>query len=272
MSFVNGINHYEQRSDGATLLLTRQYGDLNDVARGLVVGAEPFSAFGKISTGGAVSKNIVWPNGDFTIPDQTTGETISFVSTSAEDAVGGTGVSSIYVHYIDANLQEQSTEITLTGLTPVTGLLSGVRFIQCMHLGEVGSLKEAAGKISAYRATDSAVEFSIIEQGDERCTSSLRMVPGGKRMYVAGAIGSSASGSSDTAATLELVSTYLEGHDYTQDGVFIPVGSVVAQDNGLSFNFPVPPSWGEGIIIGMRVTTDKAAEINASWYGWTETV
>ena len=270
MAFFNGIMSFWQRSDGASPLLVTDANSPIEIARGKVPGTSGFGAFGKLVTGGAVSKSIVWPNGTFTFPDQTTGEDISFVSTSAEDAVGGTGVSIVEVHYLDINLNEQHKEITMTGITPVTGQLSGCRFIQCMHISTVGSSFSAVGKISAYRATDDTVEFSLISPDNERCTSSMRMVPGGKVAYVAGAVGSSVSGTSASTADIELWATELDAHQYLDPFIQFPHGSIGAQDNGIGHNFPIPMRFSAGTIIGMRTTTDKAATVSGDWFGWLE--
>jgi len=117
-----------------------------DISRGVITGSEPFGAYGEISAG-AVTKNVIWPDGTFNIPNQTTGEAVTFVSSSVEDAVGGTGVSAIEVHYLDVNLAPQSVTVTLTGTTAVTGQLTGCRFIQCMHISAVGSTGAAVGQI-----------------------------------------------------------------------------------------------------------------------------
>ncbi|MDX1352826.1 MAG: hypothetical protein R3254_07430 [Thiomicrorhabdus sp.] len=268
-----GMPHFsflKRTQDETSALHTVEANSPIEISRGNVPGASGFSAFGKLVTSGGVTKNIIWPNGTFTFPDQVTGEDVSFVSTSAQDAVGGTGASEIEVHYLDANLLDQSVTITLTGQTPVTGQLSGCRFIQCMHITEVGTDVAANGTISAYRATDNTVEFSLISAGDERCTSSMRMVPASKLAYVAGAVGSSVSGTSASTADIELWATELDNDQYLNPFIQIPHGSIGVQDNGVAFNFPLPLVFRAGTIIGMRVSTDKAATVSADWFGWLE--
>lgn len=243
-----------------------------EVARGEVAGATIFGAYGKLTTGGAVVNNIIWPNGAFTFPDQVTGETISFVSSSAQDAVGGTGVSRVEVHYLDVDLQPQSAFITLTGITPVTGQLSGVRFIQCMHVEDVGTDVSAAGLVEAYRATDAAVVFSLIEAGAERCSSSMRMVPAGKRLMVEAAVASSVSGTAAAGTIVEIVATELDNHQYLNPFIWMPHGSIGVQDGSEALAFPSPIPFKAGTIVGMRTTSDKVATITGDWFGILEEV
>lgn len=257
-------------SNDGKRVTTQQY--THEIARGRVSGASIFGGFGKLEAAGAVTKNVVWPNGVFTFPDQTTGETISFVSTSGEDAVGGDGISVVEVHYLDVDLVPQSEEITLTGLTPVTGQLSGVRFIQCMHIKEVGITLEAEGLITAYREGAASVVFSLISVGDERCESSLRMVPKGKTAFFQGAVGSAISGTAAARISIELVATELDNHQYVDPFILIPYTSVGLQDNSEAFVSPGPIPFKEGTVIGFRATSDKGATISANWFGWLEPV
>ncbi len=259
-------------SNNGNRVTTQQY--THEIARGRVPGASIFGGFGKLEAAGAVTKNVIWPNGVFTFPDQTTGEDISFVSTSAEDAVGGDGISVVEVHYLDVDLNPQSKVITLTGLTPVTGQLSGVRFIQCMHIQEVGITLEAEGLISAYRAGTEAtpVVFSLISVGTERCTSSLRMVPKDKTAFFQGAVGTSISGTAAARVEIELVATELDGHQYLDPFILIPYTDVGTQDNGETFVPPGPIPFKTGTVIGFRATSDKGASISANWFGWLEPV
>lgn len=257
-------------SNDGKRVTTQQY--THEIARGRVPGTSVFGGYGKLEAAGAVTKNVVWPNGVFNFPDQTTGEDISFVSTSAEDAVGGDGISVVEVHYLDVDLVPQSKEITLTGLTPVVGQLSGVRFIQCMHIKEVGVTLEAEGLITAYRAGAPTIVFSLISVGDERCSSSLRMVPKGKTAFFQGAVGSAISGTAAARVVIELVATELDDHQYLDPFVLIPYTSVGVQDSGESFVPPGPLTFKEGTVIGFRATSDKGATISANWFGWIEPV
>lgn len=242
------------------------------IARGQLGGVEPFAATGRLETAGAVSKKIVWPNGDFTFPNQTTGETVSFVSTDDEDGAGTqTGINVIEVQYLDVNLEPQTALVTLNGLTPVAAELTGVRFIQCMLLEEAGDTLAAVGEITAYREGTATAIFSVINAGQERCESSLRMVPKGKQALISAVVTSSVSGTADAKSVTEFVATQLGDRQYLDPFILLPQGAIGTQDNGISLTLPVPAKYKEGTVIGYRATTDKSAIILADWFGWLET-
>lgn len=89
MAFVNGIDTHKLQGDGSTSQYVTEANSPVEIARGDVLGASPFGAYGEITTSGLVTKNVIWPDGTFYVPNQTTGEAITFVSTSAQDAGGG---------------------------------------------------------------------------------------------------------------------------------------------------------------------------------------
>lgn len=241
------------------------------IARGQLGGMEPASAFGKLTVTGEVTKRIVWPNGDFTFPDQTAGETVSFVSTSDEDGAGTqTGINVLEVRYLDINLQPQTAEVTLNGITEVASQITGVRFIQSMGPVEVGSTLAAVGEIKAYRAGDAAAIFSVINPTEEIAKSSLRMVPKGKQLLVDTVLVSSISGTAAAKALLQFVGTEYGDRQYLDPFILIPQGEIGLQDNSVTLPLPVPRLFKEGTVVGLTVTVDKGATVSVEWFGWLE--
>jgi len=241
------------------------------VGRGKVSWAETFSAFGEVPASVAGFNKVVWADGTFSVPNQTTGEQMSIVSTSASDGVGGTGIREIHIHYLDVNLDPQFETITMNGLTPVLTVATDIRFIQCAHMTAYGTNKAAVGTITFSNLAVTAT-YNQIGVNYNRCSSSARMVPRGKRCMVAGVVGSSTSGAGKDTK-ISIASTYFEGHDYTQDGVFIPFGSLAMQDTGIPYIFPIPIPIPEGAIISLTYTTGNAGLlITGDWFGWLENV
>jgi len=195
------------------------------------------------------------------------GVQMSFSSTSGNDTDGGSGINTMDMHYLDINLDPQVEEITLNGVNDVLSLATDVRFIQCMHLLTVGSSRQAEGTISAFVGTQN---YSQIAIGENRCSSSARMVPRGKRAIIIGVTGSSVSGTASAGAIIAIASTYFEPHNYTELSILIPYASIGEQDGSEAFNFPIPLVFPEGVVIAMVVTVDKAATISGSWYGYIE--
>ena len=256
--------------DNDTLPVSEANSDVyTQIARGTVSGATPFSGYGQYVSTGTTTNHVIWPDGVFTLPP-IGGVQMSIVSTSANDdgSPVGTGIRTMDIHYLDANLVPQVENITLNGLTPVLTVATNIRFIQCMHITTVGSLKAAAGVITA---TNSAVIYSQIDTGSRRCSSTARMVPAGKRLFVAGATGGSISGTAAAGAVIKISATYFEGHDLTSQTLFIPFGSISMQDMSVAYTFPIPAGpFPAGTVVLMEVTVDKAAIITGNWYGWLE--
>jgi hypothetical protein len=242
-----------------------------EVARGNVPGASILGSYGELTTAGAVDHHLIWPNPgspDIPVPPSS-GVQMSIVSTSVNDTAGGTGTRTVHIHYLDGNLDPQNEEITLNGTTPVLTVATDVRFIQCMHMDTYGTLQEAAGTITA---SNGGITYSLIAQGDRRCSSSARRIPRGKMLYIHALWGGSSSGTAAASSTVRLVITYLEGHDYTEDGIGMPYASISVQDGSEALTllslFPVP----EGSIVALEVTSDKAATISGGFAGYLENI
>lgn len=242
---------------------------LTAVARGEIAGAEPFSGFGQRITSVAVTNGIIWPDGVFYYP-AAPGVQPSVVSTSANDTAGGTGIRTVEIHYLDANLAVQVTPVTMNGLTPVNLTPTDVRFIQCAHATTVGSGGVAAGTITVSHAGNT---MSVISTGDTRCRSSARMVPAGKRAFVASLVGGSASGSAAATGHVDFVATEIDGEQFTDQGLFFAHGEVAMQDNSSTLDMSLPAGpFQAGTILAMTCTTDKASTITGTWFGWIEDV
>lgn len=253
--------------------MSRDYEGMQDfltaVGRGEIDWASPFSGYGQYVSTGPVTNHVIWPDGTFTLPPAG-GLQMSIVSTSANDDGSplGTGVQTIDIHYVDANLIPQTENVIMNGITPVLTIATNIRFIQCVHIRTAGTLKSAAGVITI---TNSAVIYSQIDAGSRRCSSTARMVPAGKRLFVSGATGGSISGTAAAGAIVKISASYFDGHDLTSQGVFMPFGSISMQDMSVAYTFPIPAGpFPAGTVVLMEVTVDKAAIITGNWYGWLE--
>jgi len=196
---------------------------------------------------------------------------MSVVSTSANDSAAGTNVRVIEIHYLDANLVQQSEFLTMNGLTPVLTTATNIRFIECMHIHVAGGATTAfaAGTISA---SNGGTTYSQIAAGDTRCTSSARMVPAGKKAFVAGASASATSGTSAAKVRVRIVASELDTHQYLDPLILIPFGSIGVQDGSEALDFPLPIPFSAGTVIAMTATTDKDAAVNGDWFGWFEDI
>jgi hypothetical protein len=241
---------------------------MTQISKGTIAGVQPFFAYGQRTAAAAETNRVVWPNGPFEIPP-VAGVQMSVVSTSANDDLTGTHAQILELHYLDGSLNEQTEFIEMDGLTPVLTTATDIRFINCMHVHQVGGAATnfAEGDILA---SNGGTTYAQIAAGEVRCTSSARMVPAGKCAYISGAIGGAASGTASTSVVLRLVASELDIYQYVDPLVLYPYGGIGIQDNSATYNFPSPLRFTEGTVIAITATTDKAAEITASWFGWLE--
>ena len=236
------------------------------VARGKMSGTTSFGSYGERVAAANEINRVIWPNGAFTLPD-TAGVQMSIVSTDANDTSAGTHVRTLEMHYIDSNGDEQEELITLNGLTPVLTIATDIRFINCLHVHEVGDTSEAAGDIIA---SNGGITYAQISAGNVRCTSSMRMVPAGKVCYVAGAVAGSVSGTASAKVIIKIVASELDAFQYLDPLILMPYGGVAVQDGSEAYNFPVPLKFSAGSVVGLTETTDKTATVTGSWFGWLE--
>lgn len=238
---------------------------LANISRGHVTGSQPFGSFGKRTATGAVTIQVLWPNGAFVLPSAA-GLEMTVVSTSAQDSAAGTGIRTIDIHYLDPDLGDQIIIVNMNGTTPVvvTGVL--MRFIQCLHGTSWGSGKAAAGTITVSNGGQTYSEISI---GENRCTSSARMVPAGKRLMV-NAMYSSSRSPATGETSVSLASTHFDGHDFSEDSVFLPIAEAGFQDNGLTIRIDPPMPFSEGACVAMLYTQASTATVTGGWFGWLE--
>jgi hypothetical protein len=67
-----------------------------------------------------------------------------------------------------------------------------------------------------------------------------------------------------------MASCHFDGHDYTADSVFFPIGAAAFQDGSGGLMFDPPLVFDEGATVAMMFSTDKAATIVGSWFGYLE--
>lgn len=240
---------------------------LTAVSRGLIEGASPFYGFGERTVSGAVSSVPLWPTTDALYLPSSAGVQLTIVSSSADDASAGTGIRTIRIVYLDANLAVQSELVTLNGLTPVLSVATNVRFVQSMNATSTGSVKAAVGDIKAGYLTNT---MDIIATGSLHSSSSVRMVPAGKVLYVNGWVVSSNSGTAAASVHVEFASTVINGVNYADQGLFFRFVEAATQDSSSSVVLPTAFPFPAGAIVGYNISSDKAASISGTWSGWLE--
>jgi len=227
-----------------------------DISRGNVPGSAPYSTFGeKVVTGSGTS--IVWQTGmpnTLTVPDNVQ---LTIVSTSASDT------GEIVLNYLDGNLNQRYETVTLDGLTPVTTSATDIRALN-------NAYSRNGPVVGTITMTSGAVTYGRMTAGDIQFHTSMIRVPANKRLMLTGVYAGSASGSSDSRVTISLVTSFINGDSFADDGYLHPVAAVSIQDSSATFPnfgpFPIPA----GEWVGFRATWDKATTITAGFFGYIE--
>ena len=247
----------------------------NDIARGNVQGARSFSSFGSASLQNAGTKIVVSTNATFPDP-LISGVQFGFRSTSGNDFDNGSiGIRSIEIHYLDNELAEQSEIISLTGASLVNSVATDIRFIQEMHVYTFGSGTASIGKGHAQgniTAEYQGTVYAKIGINQRLQKSSARMVPKGKRLFVADTTVGSTSGTADARCTFTLVASHYNSKIFDDPFLFIPYNAISTQDNSVLFTWPVPLHFPTGTVVAFEVSHDKTCTVEAAFHGWIEDV
>lgn len=240
-----------------------------NIARGNVNGYREIDAIGKYTATGAVTNIPITPSGTFKVPSAS-GIQMRVVSTSTNDTnTTGSGARTLHIDYLDANLIPREEVIALNGITPVSTIATNIRFVQSMHILIVGVGISAAGDITIQNIAGTEI-YNTITATSRRSTNCARMVPAGKKLFLTGATGGSASSTAATVATIKVSTTYFDGTDFTPLSMVFPIRTVILQDNSIELRFDIAKQYPSGTVILMEVTTDKAASIVGDWFGWLE--
>jgi len=227
-----------------------------DIARGNVPGSVPFSTFGEgLFTGSGSS--IVWQTGmpaTLTVPNSIQ---LTLVSTSASD------VGNIVIKYLDGNLLEQYEVVALNGTTPVVTVATDIRAINNAY----STFGPVNGTITL---TNGGVTYGRMTAGDLQFHTSMIRVPSNKRLMLTGVYAGSASGSSASRVVISLVTSFINGDSFAEEGYLHPLAAVAFQDNSATFPnfgpFPIP----SGEWVGFKAKWDKDADITAGMFGYME--
>lgn len=132
----------------------------------------------------------------------TSGETITVLSSSANDAAAGTGARTIRISGLDANYVPQTEDFTLNGTTPVTGVKTFVRVHTAQVLTSGGSNNDNfnAGIITIRHTTTTANVFLSMRAGVNQTNCSAYTIPAGYTGYVRKIFAKINAGSANTSA------------------------------------------------------------------------
>ena len=156
---------------------------------------------------------------------------VSLVSDSGEDAVGGTGASTVWVVGLDADWKIIYEEVTMTGITPALTTLEFLR-VNIIYGGDVGSNEVNVGNITGQIAA-TTVCYIQAEFGAE--LRAVWSVPEGLTLEIPQIISSVTESTGNSHA--EVV---LQVRPFGQSWQTGFMTSVVNRQNGANFPFVTP--------------------------------
>jgi hypothetical protein len=206
------------------------------IADGLVAGTKSIYKFGFNSDING-TEETVWSNGGIYVYP-TTAARMYVNSTSANDTAGGTGVRSIRVFGLDANYNEVSEDLAMTGQSQTLTANTYIRVYRAYAL-TAGSLGTAAGTI--YIANGAGLNGSFIPTGsilanlgtDNQTQLALWTVPAGYTFHLSQV---------DFTAAVSLANTYMTTKLRVREfgGVFRTLFVNVLQSGTYVTNIKIP--------------------------------
>lgn len=187
-----------------------------------------------------------------------TGISLNCQSDDLNDASGGSGANTVALIYIDTSGDAQEYRFSMSGTTAVD-MPADLWLPQCLHVVEHGTdYGYNAGNITL---TDAGGDvYKYMPAGENRCLSTVRMVPRGYYARITG-WNISSTGTGRTRGFLQ--TTSLDSERY--DGVFVTQSVLQTQDGPAPEVLTTPIIVPELTIIKTRVTTEKAAFVTSEW-------
>lgn len=244
---------------------------LTGVGLGIIAGHEIFRGFGQRSalttglTGNDVSENAL-PSQP--VPDQSTGEQMTIVSTDANDTIAGTNVQKIEINYLDLNGISRVETVEMDGLTPVNTVATDIRFVQRIHTIQIGSFGQtSAGDITIYQTGDAARVYNVIKAGGNISLNSTRMIPADKEFALTYVV---VSGASNKPLSIRLRATCTDEAVLTP-GIFLFNEVFFVQDAGIPLIVPCPRRFPALTVVkGTAYSAQGGGDASISWGGWIE--
>lgn len=200
----------------------------------------------------------------------TTPQQMQIVSTSASDAVGGTGVQQVHIHYLDNTYTYQIATVNLNGLTPVPTTPTNILRINAMHATLVGTTGQAVGNISLTNLAGT-VTYAFITAGYNTARQAIFTIPAGKTGYISQWQGAAGSSAGTHFTQVEIRATTHLGVLYP--GVFLHLDEVAGENfsQEVSYKIPIPiPGTADVKVSAISDAVNANATAVGSIFGWIE--
>lgn len=231
---TSGLPHGYINNDGAPQVCSQPY--LQALAEGDIPGHEVWTKNGYNDALSASEETLWAVGGDYVFPS--TPMQMEIVSSSANDASGGTGARTVEIFYLNGSYAEMSEIVTLNGLTPVTTVATDIFRVNTFRVKTVGTGKQNAGNIDIRHLTDTPI-YSRIATGTNRAMNCVYTVPAGKELYVFNLL-FSAGGNTANRPVRFITKTTYDNISNTIIDFFMPYTNVIVTDGTIDVPLECP--------------------------------
>ena len=160
---------------------------------------------------------------------------MSVVSTSANDSAAGTGVRTIIILYLDDQYNQQLTQVTLNGTTPVLTTPTNILRINKVFSASVGSGGSAAGNITI---TNGGNTYARIDATYTASRQAIGTVPSNMFGYITSCVFSGCSTTVGEFIEFDLRVSALA--NTLLPGIFVTVATYGISNGALEQTFDPP--------------------------------
>lgn len=242
--------------------------DFLRIARGLDPIRRPVVISGYNGNVGTTRVTLWTPGGLYVFPSAP--QQMQLVSTSANDAPGGTGVMSVILYYLDGNYESRQEGINLNGTTPVYTVAKDILRVQGLYADRIGSNGAAVGNISL-QGIGGGTTYARIDAGDVRAWQAVFTVPAGRFVYMFDWTISAGHPTAGRQATFFYETTW-DPAQQSNHGFMNRLVRMSIQDNALRMEAAIPVQFGPKADI--MITAMAEAQVYGTTYsaGWMEQV
>lgn len=227
-----------------------------DIAEGNVSGHTPWKKTGFNDDVDIGSENLWTVGGLYVYP--TSAMQMEVVSSSGDDASGGTGIKTVELTYLTSDFTEGSEIITLNGTSTVTTVATNIYRVNNFRAKTVGTGGKAAGNIDVRHRSGSPI-YSRISTNMTRARNSAYTVPKDKKLYVTN-ITFSVGGILKNEAYTVRFTTQAKYDNVSGENLdfFMPYSEVLLEDMPFTKEISIPTGIPAGVDINVLATAYTA--------------
>ncbi len=243
-----------------------------NVAMNEVPGVKGMAGYGEVTITGAQNNQDIWSGFGATAvqPEPVPGGFDLFVESDSVNDVDttGTGIRTVLVHYIDTAGAEQSVTVALNGTTAVDASVADCQFVNSVHALTVGSGLVAAGNVDCTNGSGGAVVARILI-ATNFSLSTMRMVPAGKKLYIAGWYASAFSTANNNSSIRLRISAHLTDANVPtlQAGVYLFQDTIKTAREPIYVPFTPAIGVPAGATVKISTWTSGTSDNEAGWRG-----